>query len=1258
MSSNIGNIGPELSYLEKDYVLVQAWKKSQQYIRLHNWYADTLELDISTINIRSLLKAWSKIDLHQFKPDKIKLVPAPKANTVKYESNKWQVSESRLRYLAHVSIRDQTYATACMMCLANIVETRQGSTSQISLKGRPLVSVNSYGNRLFCDWKDNNATFRWANSGTYSKYYQDYQAFISRVENQEKRLINEGKHWIEIRMDIKQFYDNVTPEVLHQKTEDLLSDDAIHSREFLNFFKKLTNWEWDDASYELLQGLNKEGNNYKNRIALPQGLVASGFFANIVLLGFDEEIRCLKIENDKWELYDYCRYVDDMRFLLATHSKDSSINVENEIKEVYAQIKKHVVEILSNKAPGLTINELKSDVISSLETQSKLYVSKTMKNVDQQLSGPLDLTSAWDLSALLQGLLEIPQSTTGKDVEVNELIRLIDQKPDVENDSVCRFAAHRIRKVLRLSRILAFDECETEISFGLSPQKKDVDLRIENVAKQMIMKFIDDPVNIRLLIIAFDLYPSVKILKAIHNLLIGSILQNTDGTVRLVSFYCISELFRAAATQIGFVRVKEELPKETDDININKFRNCLTEYANDLLGRKDIPWYTRQQALLFLAVQGKCRLRGDTPFDSYVLLHEILAGRATVKPEQELCEGIALSIVAYQLSNKPHLPFIADILKRAKHDLKPYLFSIVSSECSDVYDLLKSYFVSVQDIELLKFYSFPRYVGLDKAKKVQTLSLLEAANLPNKPFRNELGILKLALALALKNKNHTVPLSPQHIKLTTDWTKINEANQSKIKIDVVHDKAEDIRYEIPPIYEGPERTKRAIGQLLRTAIIGGPDYSQRFTGHSVCTLYKYIGINTCWQKRAYGIFNGRTGLGAPDLPISPWVTEGLIPQLCAWPGETPNNDFDIDCSDTDKIIKVVQKRLQWLENKYNKKSVQTLEFPVTTELVRKKGKPQREKVQIAVVQSVLPTKEDFEKSPKVDLQNLRNKQQRHFLAVLSCVKTMFDARLTHLSDEKMRTDFVDLVVFPELSIHYDDIFYLKQISILYRCMIFGGLIFFDHPFEKGKLVNQGVWIIPCKKNNGTWTSYELFQGKHNLSKYEDNGKIPGLVPYRPCQWIVNLNTGKGLPFKITASICYDATDIRLAADLKNETDCYIISAFNPDIGTFDNIAETLNYLMYQYVIISNNGLYGGSTAQMPVRGFDKTIVHSHGKNQISISFFDILLKQQNKKICSKYKAEPADFQREPILCTGCNECKATPILCKGCNKYKKKYDIE
>ena len=45
---------PEFRFLSDKAVIVQAWKKAHEYIRRHNWYSDTLDLDVSCVQLDAL----------------------------------------------------------------------------------------------------------------------------------------------------------------------------------------------------------------------------------------------------------------------------------------------------------------------------------------------------------------------------------------------------------------------------------------------------------------------------------------------------------------------------------------------------------------------------------------------------------------------------------------------------------------------------------------------------------------------------------------------------------------------------------------------------------------------------------------------------------------------------------------------------------------------------------------------------------------------------------------------------------------------------------------------------------------------------------------------------------------------------------------------------------------------------------------------------------------------------------------------------
>jgi hypothetical protein len=136
------------------------------------------------------------------------------------------------------------------------------------------------------------------------------------------------------------------------------------------------------------------------------------------------------------------------------------------------------------------------------------------------------------------------------------------------------------------------------------------------------------------------------------------------------------------------------------------------------------------------------------------------------------------------------------------------------------------------------------------------------------------------------------------------------------------------------------------------------------------------------------------------------------------------------------------------------------------------------------------------------------------------------------------------------------------------------------------------------------------QGKKHLAALELGWEAANLIrSFRPCQWLVgyewdNLNNER--PLWLSGAICYDSTDLGLAADLRKLSDIFAIPALNRDVGTFDQMALALHYHMYQMVIVANNGRYGGSNAHIPKKEhYVKQVFHTHGQPQAAISFFEV-----------------------------------------------------
>jgi hypothetical protein len=272
---------------------------------------------------------------------------------------------------------------------------------------------------------------------------------------------------------------------------------------------------------------------------------------------------------------------------------------------------------------------------------------------------------------------------------------------------------------------------------------------------------------------------------------------------------------------------------------------------------------------------------------------------------------------------------------------------------------------------------------------------------------------------------------------------------------------------------------------------------------------------------------------------------------------------------------------------------------------------------IVTVQQLLPKKSDFKDDIKLDKPSTRSKHKQHVSEM--CKLTWNTLKIKAKAEQSNIKPYAGLIVFPEVSIHEKDQIYLKRLADKTGAMVFAGLVFKEH---NGKIVNVARWFIrDYVDGKRQWIIRD--QGKFHLIEDEING---GVTSYRPVQHIIELHGHPEGPFRITGSICYDATDISLTADLRNLTDLYVITAYNKDTNTFDTMASALQWHMYQHVVICNIGEYGGSTIQAPYKEqFHKVISHVHGVGQISINTADIDLGAFNEKTKSdkKIKTKPA-----------------------------------
>lgn len=408
----------------------------------------------------------------------------------------------------------------------------------------------------------------------------------------------------------------------------------------------------------------------------------------------------------------------------------------------------------------------------------------------------------------------------------------------------------------------------------------------------------------------------------------------------------------------------------------------------------------------------------------------------------------------------------------------------------------------------------------------------------------------------------------------------------------------------PPNWCAPEdRWRLQLGYLLRFILAGTHDFTQVVRPpHSERDDATYRAPENHWYQRLYGLFNGHSAFGDDWLPISEW-TERLLFALMRWPGcrTSPFPEVSEGIGPTRHLIEDRLKELSEMQGP----SGSVLMLPLTA---RRPGLSlERRPLRACIMQTAIPTPEDFTPADlTLSDPTIRRQHRNHLSAALAAIERMLDLRETHQG----RDGRLDWLILPELSVHPRDVkTHLVPFARAYKTIILAGLTY-QNLFLGKPLVNSALWVIPVWSSTHGLQVITRRQGKRHLAPNEEqlNVPLPLLQGFRPCQWLVGYDwsdDGQD-PLWLTASICYDATDLRLAADLRRHSDVFAIPSLNKDVNTFDQMALALHYHMFQMVIVANNGLYGGSNAYCPYKEpYVRQVFHLHGQPQASMAFLEI-----------------------------------------------------
>ena len=1211
---------PSLELLREEYVLVQAWKKTASYIRYHNWFSDTLDLDRASVNLPAFLGELRERlqSSESWQNDPLRIVPAPKSQRWRVREGVWEpvkkgATSARLRPLAHVSLADQVVATALMLCLADRVETLQGDPRRPVGDEESRRQVVSFGNRLFCDAIGRELRHRWGSTKLYRAYYQDYRTFLSRPEGAAEAIpAVEGKHVHIVHADLRQFYDRVRPDLLSAAI-DLIRRDG-DDPEFFSLAESVLDWGWDSRDERdvriYAEQVEIEG---FTRVALPQGLVASGFFANVVLLPFDEALRATigtEIVSGIL-LADACRYVDDLRILIAI---DPIWDISS---PALAMIVSDWLDgVLNEKAPGLALSPEKTQVAALRGDERPLVrQSAKMDRIQSAVSGGFDALGGEEILDALQGLMRAQEALS---VSGDSGWRL-SPVPDVRDETVARFGAARYRTTFRSIRPLLEDgdmPDDSEVESGDTPpgerlhvarSRRELDEDARAFALGLIQRWIDDPSNVRLLRIGLDLWPDVELLREVLSLLRPFTEKGGRRKgPRRVAWYCLAEVLRAGATETGLVADTESLPTEID---LESYREELRREAARLvaLPAPTIPWYLRQQALFFLAAcdpvgapvvrTGRgpetwhyremirfLRGEGDRLRSSDFATLAVLARRAFV----DQARAVELTRPGLNPSRKRQL---------AQRD-PSFLLELIDNETN-----------------ALPFDDLPARVREDLCRALDssdgahdTLAKAVLNTHPSGSLRNELSLMRFARAFLEQREKQELPLeviTPGQVtlKLSNDQAITDVEN---LRILGSRTDALGSMYAVPAWCEAGERWRFQLGFLLRFILSRHPDFTRPVRRASWKeTESTYRPAESHWYQRLYGLYSGQPVFGDDWVPITDWV-EGFLLALLRWPGCRTPDGFGWVEQGIEEARSQISKRIAELEHRRGD-ATGTLILPLLAK--RPTATNAKRPLRACVVQTAVPAANDFHQADlALDGPAIRRKHRNHLSAALAAVERMLALRETHKGSEGR----LDWLILPELAVHPKDVHtHLIPFARAHRAMILTGLAY-EEILVGQPLVNSALWVIPEWSDAYGLQIRTRRQGKAHLAPDEQKFNAGGahiLQGFRPCQWLIGYpwsDADDDRPVWLTAAVCYDATDLGLTADLRDESDILAIPALNKDVKTFDQMALALHYHMFQLVVVANNGRYGGSNAYWPKKeAHVRQVFHTHGQPQASIAFLEI-----------------------------------------------------
>ena len=467
-----------------------------------------------------------------------------------------------------------------------------------------------------------------------------------------------------------------------------------------------------------------------------------------------------------------------------------------------------------------------------------------------------------------------------------------------------------------------------------------------------------------------------------------------------------------------------------------------------------IPWYLRQQALLFLAA--------FNPVDAPILRTE--TGPETrhyrkfirfLRGEGHRLKGLRSSDFA-TLAVLSRRSFVdqAQAVELTRPGLTP-------SRKRHLAMRDPSFFLEVIDAEMEAphFGDLPARVREDLCLAIKNrgdpdaLATRVLSTHPTGALRNELSLLRFARAFLEQWERQDAPprvITPSQVTLDLDE---DHGVANLVDLRILRSRADPSGslYEPPPWCDAGQRWRVQLGFLLWFILSGQPDFTRpvRRTNWKEKESCYRPPVNH-WYQRLYGLHSGQPAFGDDWLPITDWA-EGFLLGLLRWPGCLAPGGFDWIEKGIEEAKTKIGERIDLLERRRGR-ATRTLMLPI---IARPPTATATERpLRGCVVQTAIPTADDFSRSDlALKGSAIRRRHRNHLSAALAAVKRTLALRETHKGSDGR----LDWLILPELAVHPNDVrTHLVPFARAYKAVILAGLTY-DEVVAGQPLANSALW---------------------------------------------------------------------------------------------------------------------------------------------------------------------------------------------------------